>query len=205
VSNINTALFTALLFSCFSILSGLENSMLRNLFLSYPLIIYLGWLVGMTLAPKRSHRIIQTINMGGITGLIVASFALAFWMIPRWMDAAVSDTVIQIVKHTCLFFLVGLPLGYSWSSTNFIIRGFIKIELLGMLLRLGWVYVISPVRLCNNYSLNEQYIAGQAMIWLAVALAVYYVTPLFISQPILKPQQPQMTPPSSTVEGSGNA
>ncbi len=155
--------------------------MLNNILIGYPLLIYCGWQLG-ACCKVEHHWLNQFINYKGVTGVLVASFALAFWMIPNWMDLAASDTQIQLIKHLCLFTLVGLPLGFSWSQSNFVIRGFVKIEFLSMLLRLGWIYLISPIRLCNIYSLNEQVLLGKALLSIAAVLTVYYLYPLFIEQ-----------------------
>jgi len=155
--------------------------MLNNVLIGYPLLIYCGWQLG-SCCKVEHHWLNRLINYKGVTGMLVASFALAFWMIPNWMDLAASDTQIQLIKHVCLFSLVGLPLGLSWSQSNFVIRGFVKIEFLSMLLRLGWIYLISPIRLCNIYSLNEQILLGKAFLGIAAILTVYYLYPLFIEQ-----------------------
>ncbi len=174
-------IFCALAYSLFAINTNFEASMINNVLIAYTLLIYCGWKLGSSFDIEQ-HWLNKLSNYKGIAGVLIASFTLAFWMIPNWMELAASNTQIQLIKHFSMFTLVGLPLGLSWSQSNFVIRGFVKIELLSMLLRLGWIYLISPTRLCNIYSLSEQALLGKALLSLAVALTLYYLYPLFVDQ-----------------------
>jgi len=171
----------ASVYSIIALTTSFERSMLNNILIAYPLLIYCGWQLGSSINIK-DHWFNKLINYKGVTGMVIASFAIAFWMIPNWMDLGASNQRIQIIKHISLFALAGLPLGLSWSQSNFVIRGFVKIEFLSMLLRLGWIYLISPTRLCNIYSLGEQALLGKALLSIAVITALYYLYPLFINQ-----------------------
>jgi len=171
----------ASIYSTIAFSTSFETSMLNNVLVGYPLLTYCGWQLGSCLKIEH-HWLNSAINYKGVTGVLVASFALAFWMIPNWMDLAASEWPIQLLKHLSLFALVGLPLGMSWSQSNFVIRGFVKIEFLSMLLRLGWIYLISPTRLCNIYSLGEQVLLGKAFLSIAAILTFYYLYPLFFEQ-----------------------
>lgn len=171
----------ASIYSLIAVSTGFEKSMLNNVLVGYPLLTYCGWQLGNCLKVEH-HWLNALINYKGVTSVLFASFALAFWMIPNWMDLAASELQIQLLKHLSLFSLVGLPLGISWSQSNFVIRGFVKIEFLSMLLRLGWIYLISPTRLCNIYSLGEQVLLGKALLSAAALLTIYYLYPLFIEQ-----------------------
>lgn len=174
-------IFCALAYSLFAISTNFEASMINNVLIAYTLLSYCGWKLGSSFDIEQ-HWLNKLSNYKGITGVLIASFTLAFWMIPNWMELAASNIQVQLIKHFSMFTLVGLPLGLSWSQSNFVIRGFVKIELLSMLLRLGWIYLISPTRLCNIYSLSEQALLGKALLSLAVALTLYYLYPLFVDQ-----------------------
>jgi len=172
-------------YSLIAVNTNLESSMLNNVLIGYPWLTYCGWQFGACIKIE-NHWLNSLINYKGVTGILIATFTLAFWMIPNWMDLAASNTQTQALKHLCLFMLVGLPLGLSWSQSNFVIRGFVKIEFLSMLLRLGWIYLISPTRLCNIYSLGEQILLGKALLSLTAILAAYYLYPLFVEQKIAR-------------------
>ncbi len=184
-------LLPAILYSLMAINTGFESSMLNNVLIGYPLLTLCGWQIGASVKIEH-HWLNRLINYKGVTGVLIASFALAFWMIPNWMELAASQSHVQLLKHLSLFALVGLPLGLSWQQSNFVIRGFVKIEFLSMLLRLGWIYLISPTRLCNIYSLGEQVLLGKALLGIAAVLTVYYLYPLFV-EPINDEEIPKKT------------
>jgi hypothetical protein len=58
---------------------------------------------------------------------------------------------------------------------GFVVRGVFLAEFVATFFRLGWLYLISPIRLCNNYALNDQQrlggymlaIGGGLLVWLA--------------------------------------
>jgi hypothetical protein len=45
---------------------------------------------------------------------------------------------------------------------------------------LGWLYVIAPVRVCNNYLVDQQEIAGWWMVKLAVVLFACWLGSFFV-------------------------
>jgi len=169
----------AILYSFIAINTDFELSMLNNVLIGYPLLAFCGWQLGIRVNIE-DHWLNKFLNYKGLTGVLVATFGLAFWMIPNWMDIAATNTQVQLLKHISLFMFVGLPLGISWPQCGFVIRGFVKIEFLSMLLRLGWIYLISPTRLCNIYSLSEQALLGKALLGIALVLTIYYLYPLFL-------------------------
>ena len=58
-------------------------------------------------------------------------------------------------------------------------RGLVKIEFLAMCFRLGWLYLISPDRLCNSYLLDDQVLLGRGLLVLGVALSITWLYPVF--------------------------
>lgn len=164
--------------------SLLEASLLGHVLVEIPLLVAVGTLLGATLA-RRLSSVLNVANAGGIPGILLASFALAFWMIPRWLDASLADAAVAVVKYVSLPLLVGVPLVLSWRRLHPIARGVVKIEFLTMLFRLGWIYLIAPDRLCNNYLLNEQEYLAQGFILLGFALgATWVLQVLLIPRPI---------------------
>jgi hypothetical protein len=51
---------------------------------------------------------------------------------------------------------------------------------ISMLAVLGWLYVIAPVRVCNNYLVDQQEIAGWWMVKLAVLLFACWLGSFFV-------------------------
>jgi hypothetical protein len=85
-------------------------------------------------------------------------------MLPRSLDAAVSEPWMALAKFTSVPLLIGLPLGLGWPRMGFVVRGVFLLELIATFFRLGWLYLVSPLRLCNNYLLDDQQRAGQYML-----------------------------------------
>lgn len=158
-----------------------EQSLVVNILVGYPLLVYLGFYYGRELIDHRTIR--STLDViGGIPGVLVATFTLAFWMIPRWVDASLAHLNIALIKYLCLILLVGFSLGCSWSRMHFITKAVLKIEFLTMLFRLGWIYMISPDRLCNNYLLGEQVLLGKSLLAIGFLLTIVLCLPLFVAE-----------------------
>ena len=155
--------------------SYLEASLLKHVLLEIPLLVGIGITAGCLLKPRLSGAL-DTISLPCI---LLACFTLAFWMIPRWLDASLSNAMVAYAKYLSVPILVGMPLALSWSNLHFIARGVVKIEFLAMLFRLGWLYQVSPSRLCNNYLLSEQQQLGYLFICIGFACAAIWLFQIF--------------------------
>lgn len=153
---------------------ALETSMTAQMLVQIPLLTVVGYLLRAAV-PQRITSGIAGWNHRGITGLVLASFALMFWMLPRSMDAAVTDSVIDLAKFVSVPLLVGLPLGMSWPRMSFVVRGVLLSEVIAMLFRLGWLYMVSPVRFCNSYLLGDQQRLGECMIAIGAAILLWLI------------------------------
>ncbi len=114
----------------------MESSMVTHVLLEIPVLVLIGWALGAQFR-KPLHRALCAINAGGISGLLLASLTLAFWMIPLWLDASLSDPWVAGFKYVSLVFLAGIPLALSWPMAHSITRALVKIEFLTMLFRLA--------------------------------------------------------------------
>jgi len=154
-------LFAALLLP--PVRAWLEASMTLQMLVQIPLLIGVGYLLAGAL-PERLDASIARWNHHGITSLVLASLAGMLWMLPRSLDAAVSEPWTALAKFTSVPLLIGLPLGLGWPRMGFVVRGVFLLELIATFFRLGWLYLVSPLRLCNNYLLDDQQRAGQYML-----------------------------------------
>jgi hypothetical protein len=91
-------------------------------------------------------------------------------MLPRALDAAVTDPSIAIAKYLSVPLLIGLPLALSWPRMGFVVKGVLLLEGIATLLRLGWLYLVSPERLCNLYLLDDQQRLGRLLLLIGAAL-----------------------------------
>ncbi len=153
----------------------LEGSMVGHMGVQIPLLVAAGWLLGRGL-PGGPRRVIRAYNGHGVPGLVLVLFTVAYWMLPRSLDAALGHGSMELIKFTSLPLLAGVPLALSWPRLSLIGRGVIWSNLLAMLFVMAWLYLESPVRICNFYLFNQQTLLGWYCFTvgaiLALALAV---------------------------------
>ncbi len=121
-------------------------------------------------------------NRGGWACLILALFGGVFWMLPRSIDAALSDPAWEAGKMLSLPLLVGVPLELCWARAHPLLRGVLKAEALSMLGVLSFLYTHAPMRICNAYLVEDQHRLGFGFLTLALALTVLWVAPLLFAQ-----------------------
>lgn len=156
----------------------LESRLPSHVLGEIPLLVAVGFVLGQSVEPYW-RKVLGPINGGGIPGILLVTFTLAFWMIPRWLDASLQTPVVAAAKYASLVVLAGMPLAWSWRRLHPIARGLVKIEFLAMCFRLGWLYLISPDRLCNSYLLDDQVLLGRGFLVLGVALSITWLYPVF--------------------------
>jgi hypothetical protein len=156
----------------------LESSMATHVLIQLPALILCGWYIG-SYYRGPIDKVVGRYNHWGLAGLLLATFTLIFWMLPRSLDSAINNSFVDLSKHISLVVFAGIPLAISWPKLNTIAKCVVKIELLTMLYRLGWLYLVSPIRLCNNYGLDEQIMLGRWMLVVGVLLSLYWIIPLF--------------------------
>ena len=146
--------------------------MTAQMLVQLPLLAGVGYLLGLAL-PVRAAASLANWNHRGVTGFVLASLASAYWMLPRLLDASVTEPAIAAIKFVSVPLLVGLPLAQSWPRSGFVVRGVFTLELIATLFRLGWLYLVLPVRLCNNYLIDDQQRLGQILIALGAILFLW--------------------------------
>jgi len=153
----------------------LESSLINHMLVQIPLLALAGWLIGRGIFAS----LFTEWDERGIPGLLIAVFAMLFWMIPRWLDAALSEPFWEVVKFVTIPLLIGAPLGISWLRISSFSRAVVWTNAISMLVVIGWLYVEAPVRVCNNYLVNQQEEFGYTAMALAVVIALYWVSRLF--------------------------
>lgn len=150
----------------------LEGSMALHMLVQIPLLVLAGYWLSAALRP-RFRRILQSFNAHGVTGWALASLALAFWMLPRALDAAVANPWIDAAKFGVLL-LAGAALRGSWAASRPVIQLFFIGNWAWMTATAGLLYVEAPQRLCNAYLLGDQAITGHGLIVAAVFLPLLW-------------------------------
>lgn len=155
----------------------LESRMTLQMLVQIPLLVVVGYLLRDAIPCRMTARIDQW-NHQGVTGLVLASLAGLFWMLPRSLDAAVSEASMEAAKFISVPLLIGLPMGLSWPRMGFVVRGVFLVELIATCFRLGWLYMVSPIRLCNRFLLDDQQQSGTIMMTVGSAILLYVIAKL---------------------------
>lgn len=151
---------------------ALESMMTLQMLVQIPLLALAGWLLASG-SPDWLARHIARWNHRGISGLLLASLAGMVWMLPRAMDAALDDPRFAVAKFLSVPLLIGAPLALSWPRAGFVVRGVFLTEAIATALRLGWLYLISPERLCSNYLLGDQQLLGKLLLAVGSAIILF--------------------------------
>lgn len=163
-----------------------EAALVSHMLVQMPLLALAGWFMGRGLVNMLPACRSTAWNQSGIPGLIVAITTLLFWMLPKSLDAALGDSVVEIAKLVTLPLCLGMPLALSWPRGHVLVRGLLKAQLISMLGVLSFLYTHAPVRICNNYLVGEQQTAGVLMGGIALALAAYWGGALILGPVHLK-------------------
>lgn len=145
---------------------ALESSLVAHVLGQYTLLVGGGALIGQALA--RDAESGWTAAPALLTGVL----SLLFWLLPRWIDAALADPATDAAKAATLVLLAGLPLGWGWTLAGPVLRGFVWANAAAMLAIMGWLQLSVPQRLCNSYLLSEQARLGQGFLGLAALVLV---------------------------------
>ncbi|SFU28490.1 hypothetical protein SAMN05216339_101142 [Nitrosomonas eutropha] len=140
----------------------LEQSMVMHMLVQIPALVIIGWITGKIL-PENWKDNIAPWNRWGITGIALAIIIMTYWMLPRVQDAAISEWPVELTKFITVP-IMGMALGISWPQLNPIAQGVLKLEFWATFMRLGWLYLDLPDRLCANYLLSDQRVFGQLLL-----------------------------------------
>ena len=155
----------------------LEQSPVTHILVQLPLLAASGWFAAQALRPHIPPKLIPGDH--GISGLLAVLFCIAYWMLPRNIDAALESAFFETAKFVSIPLLAGGALALSWPQAHPLVRGFLKANALSMLGVLGFLYTHAPVRICNNYLVSDQEKLGFGFLYVAIALALVWSFPLF--------------------------
>ena len=171
---------------------ALEASMARHMLVQFPLLLCGGALLVANLS-SRTRAFVDRWNAHGISGLVGVSLALAVLMVPRVLDLALIDPVIEIAKCTALV-LAGGALRLSWRPAGMVVQAFFLGNVLPMTAVVGQLYIDSPVRVCNAYLLDDQALLGQWLVRAAIVLAALWL--MQVARALTR-QEVRVAPPSA--------
>jgi hypothetical protein len=145
--------------------------MALHMLVQLPLLAWIGYRIGSAWGRSRPLAVLQSFNAGGITGLLIASFVMLLWMLPRPLDLARLDAGIDALKFLSVP-VAGIAVALSWQRVPAIARAVVHLEVIATLLRFGWGYLAAEQRLCLAYLAEDQQTTGILLIVLGAAYAV---------------------------------
>ncbi|NYT43772.1 hypothetical protein H0A64_02860 [Alcaligenaceae bacterium] len=164
--------------------SMLTQSMALHMLVHIPLILFSGIFAGAAasaLGRDRNPAWLDSLldryaryNEFGVPGLLAASFAGAFWMIPKALDDVLVSVPADIMKFVGLF-IAGLVLFDSLRRSSSVIKLFFVGNFSWMSAIVGLLYQENPERLCNFYLLGDQELAGRGLVAIAILLPVLWL------------------------------
>jgi hypothetical protein len=158
--------------------SLMESIMIVHMHMQMPLLVISGFLMGRFFQLQYPH-FFEKWNGNGVPGILLLSIIMVYWMIPRTMDEALSIQSVEFFKFISLPFLAGLPLRDSWKKIGSKGKNILLIGFAILFLAMGWLYIGSPVQLCNNYLIIEQITLGWGFLTTAICMVIYLVYNLF--------------------------
>ncbi|PAV31035.1 hypothetical protein CIL05_04825 [Virgibacillus profundi] len=156
----------------------MESIMVLHMLVQLPLLILAGWLVGRIVINK-FQRFFAKWNGNGIPGILLVMIITMYWMLPRAMDEALTYTSVEIFKFIGLSLFVGVPLRDSWNKLKGVGKSFIFLNYLPMFGLMAWLYIDSPIQICNNYLELEQKILGWGFLIITAVMVLYIIQMVF--------------------------
>jgi hypothetical protein len=157
----------------------MESVMVIHMHMQMPMLVIAGFLMA-AFFQKRFSGFFNKWNSNGTPGITLFVIIMVYWMLPRTMDEALTSQTVEVFKFISLPFLAGISLRDSWKKLTPIGKNIIIISFTILFLGLGWLYIWSPVQLCNNYLVIEQVTLGWAFLTTAIGLVVYLGYNFFI-------------------------
>ena len=166
--------------------AALESSMALHMLVQLPLLAAIGYALGRAWLQLPAHgaagRVLgaaQSFNAGGVSGILIASFVMVLWMLPRFLDLARLDGGADALKFLSVP-LAGLAVALSWLRLPAIARAVVHLEVIATLFRFGWGYLAAEERLCLVYLADDQQLTGLLLCCLGAIWAAAVVwRPLF--------------------------
>ncbi len=147
--------------------SYLTQTQPRFLALHIPAWLVLGYLAGHRF--RRASTVAW--NPLGLTGLVFFLGSLAFWMIPRSVDAAALSPWVDQVLHANLL-AAGFAFAWSVPAMPFVLRAAVGIYSASMIFSLGVLYTHYPALLCGTFTLGEQEQTGHLLLLLTAPIVI---------------------------------
>jgi hypothetical protein len=161
------------------VVSLMESVMVIHMHMQMPLLIFTGFLMARFFRMKVPH-FFEKWNGNGIPGIMLFVIIVVYWTLPRSMDEALTIPSMEVFKFISLPLLAGIPLRDSWKKLKPFVKNIVFYLFIIMFFGMGWLYIDSPVQLCNNYLIIEQITLGWGFLTTAICMVIYLLYTAFI-------------------------
>jgi len=158
----------------------MESIMIVHMLIQLPLLIIAGYLIGNDMI-KRLAPFFEKWNANGVPGILVFVFITMYWMLPRAMDEALSFWYVEWFKFISLP-IAGIFIADSWNKIKGTGKAFVYLNYLPMFALMAWLYIDSPIQICNNYLETEQKVLGWGLAFITLFMVLYIVQYVFTDQ-----------------------
>lgn len=172
----------ALLLLCLALRPYAVSDPVVHVLIQLPLLALAGYVV----TPRRVLGPVTAISL-----VILAGTTIAFWMLPRSIDLALENGVVDAVKFLTIPTCIGAVLALAWPNLPGLVPPFLKAQVLSMLGVLGFLYLHAPIRICNAYLVADQERLGLGFLLVAGALVLIWTYPVFSGSAFRSGRDPQ--------------
>jgi hypothetical protein len=152
----------------------MESVMIIHMHMQMPMLVIAGYFMA-RLFQLRFPQFFNKYNVDGKPGIFLFIIIMAYWMLPRTMDEALTVETVEIFKFASLPFLAGIPLRDSWKKLSKAWKNNIITLFTVIFLGMGWLYIQTNDQLCNNYLVIDQVILGWGFITMAISMLIYLI------------------------------
>ncbi|MBT2700683.1 hypothetical protein J7E79_25430 [Bacillus sp. ISL-40] len=157
----------------------MESVLVIHMHMQMPLLIFTGFLIARFFQLRFPH-FFEKWNGNGVPGILLFVIIVVYWTLPRSMDEALNEQSMELFKFVSLPFLAGIALRDSWKKLRSIEKDITFYLFVILFFGMGWLYIDSPVQLCNNYLVIEQITLGWGFLTMAICMVIYKVYIAFV-------------------------
>jgi hypothetical protein len=161
------------------VVSLMESVMVIHMHMQMPLLIFTGFLMARFFQMQVPH-FFEKWNGNGIPGIMLFVIIVVYWTLPRSMDEALTIPSMEVFKFISLPLLAGIPLRDSWKKLKPFVKNIVFYLFIIVFFGMGWLYIDSPMQLCNNYLIIEQITLGWGFLTTAICMVIYLLYTAFI-------------------------
>ncbi|WP_231409764.1 hypothetical protein [Ralstonia solanacearum] len=148
-----------------------EASMALQMLVLLPLMLACGWGLPAWLSTAREARLIMATRAYGLALQTFAAFAASVWMVPLALDLSRIDGRINLAKYV-LVFAAGTAARFGCRGGSWPVTLFFGGNFAWMMVTAGGLYLEAERRLCGNFLLRDQQIAGAGLMAFGLLLGV---------------------------------